>query len=136
MSVTERRLLIIKRAEYAIRCKGISVNVNRKIFFYPISGASGRYHIDSDEIYVNSSLVNEDHIYYVILHEVGHRFMHKVMKPRDIDWIESAFVLGNDDLFPTNYSRKNHKELFAEMFYLHIVGGLSDYQQLWINNFI
>lgn len=73
---------------------------------------------DSINIYFNPFEKLPKSYTYNIIHEIGHRLEFEVLKSQK-EWKEFFDTVGKED-FPTEYSKKNSYEFFAEVFAYYV----------------
>lgn len=109
---------LIKKAKLQKAMNGLTVNIDFRIKTakHNVTRTGGSYVPDDDaiNIYFNPFENAPKDYTYNIIHEIGHRLEFEVLKSQK-EWKEFYDSASNED-FPTQYSRKNSWEFFAEVF--------------------
>jgi hypothetical protein len=91
----------------------------------------------SHKVWVRSDLWSVDDMEDAIIHELGHTLNYRVSSSL-IEAFVKYFVMirrDDDDWFPTDYSRTNFMEFFAEVFAAYVYGRLNEKQHNWMQRF-
>jgi uncharacterized membrane protein YgcG len=92
-----------------------------------LAGARGTYITSENAIVIRNSTEYEDQNKETLLHEIGHAVWHRRLSLNDQGFWNDLFegkgrsfnAESRRDVFPTEYSCKNVKELFAECYKMH-----------------
>lgn len=114
--------------------------------------------MEDNSVFIRSSINTVEAQLYIMMHELGHRLMYEAftiikkvghgshathvfaVNSLDLQKMDREFysflVTKNEEMFPTEYSRTNYSEFFAEMFCNHVFDNLTDKQDAWISGWI
>jgi hypothetical protein len=110
---------LIEKAKLKKAMTGLTVNIDFRIKTakHDVLRVGGLYDLKSDSIniYFNPFENNPKDYTYNIIHEIGHRLEWKVLKSQE-EWKEFYDTVVEKKDFPTEYSKKNSHEFFAEVF--------------------
>lgn len=114
-----KAISLIKKAKLQKAITGLKVIFNFKIRKLKVDRL-GEYHFDKDTLIIFNPLFESDgDMIYTIIHELGHR-LENILNTRK-EWEVFYNQIGKN-YAPTEYSKENSQEMFAEVFALYVLG--------------
>ena len=109
--------------------------------------------MEDNSVFIRSSINTVEAQLYIMMHELGHRLMYEAFtRTKRVDETFSSYVFAvnsqdlqemrrdfivfqhtDAEMFPTEYSKTNYSEFFAEMFCNHVFDNLTEKQDAWIS---